>query len=97
MIAGGKLVIERHILRDESDLELDRVGVALNLLAFDEDFAGIRAQQSRNDGDRCRFAGAVRPEQADGLSVVSTKTDASDGNQLPVILGKVFYFKHGYG
>src|SRR5437660_4451063 len=82
IVAGGELVIERHVLRDESDLELDRVGVALNLLAFDEDFAGIRAQQSRNDGDRCCFAGAVRSQQADGLSAIGPKTDAGDGNQL---------------
>src|ERR1700675_2670625 len=97
IVAGGKLVIERHILRDESDLQLDWVGVALNLLAFDEDFAGIRAQQSCNDGDGGRFAGAVWPEQANGLSAISPKTDAGDGNQLSVILRKVFHFKHGYG
>src|ERR1700676_4631103 len=96
IVAGGKLVIERHVLRDESDFQLDRVGVTLNLLAFDEDFAGIRAQQSCNDGDGGRFAGSVRSQQADGLSAISAKTDAGDGNQLSVILRKVFHFKHGY-
>src|SRR5216684_3269695 len=96
IIAGGELVIKRHILRNESDLQLDRVGVTLYLLAFDEDFAGIRAQQSRNHGDRSRFAGAVRPQQADGLSAISAKTDAGDGNQLSVILRKLFHFEHGY-
>ncbi len=44
IVAGGELVIERHVLRDESDLQLDRVGVTLNLFAFDEDLAGIRAE-----------------------------------------------------
>src|ERR1700674_4427043 len=44
IVAGGELVIKRHVLWDESDLELDRVGVTLNLLPFDEDFARIRAQ-----------------------------------------------------
>src|SRR6202140_4700059 len=46
IIASGKLVIERHVLRHKSDLSLDWVRVALYLLAFNEDFAGIRAQQS---------------------------------------------------
>src|SRR5260370_9064307 len=96
IVAGGKLVIERHVLRDESDLQLDRVGVTLNLLAFGEDFTGIRVQQSWNDGDGGRFAGAVRSQQADGLSAISAKTDAGDGNQLPVILRKLFHFEHGY-
>src|ERR1700687_767368 len=80
IVAGGELVVKRHVLRDESDLQLDRIGITLNLLAFDEDFAGIRAQQSRNDGDSRRLAGAVRPEQPDGLSAISPKTDASNGN-----------------
>src|SRR6266849_891133 len=96
IVAGGELVIKGHVLRDEADLQLDRVGVALNLLAFDEDFAGIQAQQSRDDGDSGRFAGAVRPEQADGLSAISPKTDAGDGNQLSVLLRKLFHFEHGY-
>src|ERR1700694_397341 len=96
IVAGGKLVIERHVLRDESDFQLDRVGVTLNLLAFDEDFTGIRAQQSGNDGDGGRFAGAVRSQQADGLSAIGAKTDAGDGNHLSVILRKLFHFEHGY-
>src|SRR6266849_6961837 len=96
IVAGGELVIKGHVLRDEADLQLDRVGVALNLLAFDEDFAGIQAQQSRDDGDSRRFAGAVRPQQADGLSAISAKTDAGDGNQLSVLLRKLFHFKHEY-
>src|SRR5260370_37411304 len=96
IVAGGKLVIERHVLRDESDFQLDRVGVTLNLLAFDEDFTGIRAQQSGNDGDGGRFAGAVRSQQADGLSAIGAKTDAGDGNQLSVILRKLLHFEHGY-
>ena len=41
-----------------------------HLLAFDQDFAGIRAQQSRDDGDGGGFAGAVRSEQTDGLSAI---------------------------
>ena len=86
VVAGGKLVIECHVLRDEANLQLDRVGVALYLLAFDEDFAGIRAQQSRNDGDGGRLAGAVWSEQPDGFSVISPKTNAADGHQLSVAL-----------
>lgn len=90
----GKLGIERHVLRDEADLQLDRVGVTLYLLACDEDLAGIRAQQSRNDRDDRRFASTVRSEQADGLSVISLKTDAGDGNQLSITLGKAFHLEH---
>ena len=73
-------------LGNQPDLQLDRVSVALNLPAFDEDFAGVRAQQSRNDGDSSSFSGAVRPQQPDGLSTIRLKTNAGNGNQFSIAL-----------
>ena len=84
VIVSRKLIVESDVLGDETDLELNRVGITLDLLAFNEDFATIRTQQSRNDRDRGCLAGAVRAEKANGLSGVSPETDAADGDEFAV-------------
>src|SRR5277367_5847099 len=95
IVTGAKLVVQRHVLRNQANFQLYGIRITLYLLAFDPDFAGIRVQQSRNDGDSRRFAGTIRPQQADGLSIIGLKADAVHGCELSVAFCKSVYFKHG--
>ena len=95
IIARGKLIVERHVLRHKPNLQLDGIGIAFDLPALDQNFAGIRAQQSGNDGNGGGLAGAVRSEQADRRSGIGAKANSVDGHQFSVVLGKAVDFKHG--
>ncbi len=97
IVPGREFVVERHVLGDESDLQLDRVGVARDRAALDQNFAGIRAHQTGNDGDGCGFPRPVGPEQANGLSLSDAKGDSVDRGQLSVALDKTLNLKHGCG
>ena len=94
IVARGKLVVEREILRDEPDPVLDGIGIAAQGPALDQDLAGIRRKQSGDHGHRGRLPGAIGTKQAYGLARVGMERDAVDGGNAPVALAQLLDFKH---
>ena len=79
VVARRELVVEREILRHQSDSSLHGIGIAAEPHAVDRDCAVIGCDQSGNHRHRRRLAGAVGPQQTDELSAFDIERDAAHG------------------
>ena len=68
VLADRQILVEGEALRHVADLALDRLGLALDVVAEAGPLAGGRPEQAADQADRRRLAGAVRPEEADDLA-----------------------------
>ena len=77
-LAAGQLVVERELAGQVADAAVDRDRVGGRLDAEDERPAGRRADVVEQGPDRRRLAGAVRPEEPEGLALGHLEIDVDD-------------------
>ena len=83
-IQGGQQV---ELLEDESDLALAQpgafgVGELREVVAIDDDMAGVGASQATQQIEKRGFAAARRAHDADKLSLLHTKRDTAEGGNI---------------
>src|SRR5207249_2906211 len=89
VLAGSQLLVERGVLKNETDARADRRRVVVDVDARHASGARRRAHQRAQDVDRRRLAGAVRAEEAEDLSRLNVQVDASHGLDRAEALGEV--------
>jgi hypothetical protein len=94
VLAGGDFGVKADILRDQTDIALERIGITSQRAAADQDLSGIRAQQAGDDGDGGGLPGAVGSEQADGFACAGFEADAIHRDNAAVALTECDYFQH---
>jgi hypothetical protein len=75
--------------RGEIDSWQDPVAMAQHILAENAHAAFAREQQTQEDRQRRRLAGAVAAEQGRGRAALDGKADAADGERLAVALDQI--------
>src|SRR5688572_24714952 len=84
-----QLLVEGQVLGDVADALFDGTGVASDLLAVDEDLAGIGANDAADHGDGGGLSGAVGAEEAETLSFGDGEADVVDGEKVSVLFAEV--------
>ena len=75
LLAGEELVHRRELAGD-ADRGAHGVGIPRKIVARDLDLAAVRRDQRREDVDRGRLAGAVRPEKREHRPLPHLEVDA---------------------
>ena len=83
LLAGQEAIDGRELTR-HADRSADGVGFAADVVAGDLDLAVIRGDQRREDVDRCRLPGTVRPEQGEHRARGDLEVDAVKHEVLAV-------------
>jgi hypothetical protein len=89
-----QLVVERKVLRHQSDAALDFAFVAGDRLAFDGNAAAVRRNETAQHGDDRRLARAVGPQQADDFAGRRGERNARDDLARAVGLPQVLRYQH---
>ena len=97
-LAPGELVVERELAGQVADPPVDGHRVGGRLDAEDPCAPARRPDVVEQCTDRRRLAGAVRPEETEGLALVYDQVDVDDPAVATVGLGELFDFddrRHG--
>src|SRR5579871_902644 len=86
--------MQRQVLRNESHLPFDGIGVATYRIALDPHFSPVRLEQPGDHGDGGRLARTVRPKQSYCLSRMGYEGDFLYCHQVSVFLMQAGYFQH---
>jgi hypothetical protein len=78
--------VEARVLEDDADAPADGPRVAVQVVAGDPDGPGGLRQRRRQDRDRRRLAGAVRPEEGKELARPDVERDAVDGRVVGLLV-----------
>src|SRR5205814_1985053 len=81
----GEVAIERESLRDVADVRAHLLAVALDVEAVDGGVAAGRDEETAEDADERRLAGAVRAEETEDLAARDLQRDAverADGAEV---------------
>ena len=97
VLLGREVEVDRRVLEDDPDAGADRLGVAIQVVAVDDDGAAGLGQGRREDRDRGRLAGPVRAEEGEQLALADVEADVVDGGRgaLLVALGQVLDADNG--
>ncbi len=101
VLAAGQVLVDGRVLAREADQLPHRLRVAGDVEPGDARAAGVGAEKRREDPDRGRLAGAVRPEQSQHRSLLHLEVDAVERAHLvlpgAVDLDEPLCFDHGHG
>ena len=89
-LAAGHVLIEPQFPREIGDVFSGCDAVRPAIVLGDESAAGGRLQKPENQAKRGRFAGAVRPQEAEHLSCRDGHPEVVQGSMIAVILGQMF-------
>ena len=76
VLADRQLLVECVLLRDVTDVALERVEVFVKRLAVQQDFAATRLKLSAEHAHERAFAGPARAHHADQLAAIDREADA---------------------
>ena len=76
VFADGQVLIERVVLRDVTDVALERVEVVVKRLAVEQDLAAGRLQLAAEDLHERALAGAARAHHADQFAAIDREGNA---------------------
>ena len=84
VLAHGKLVDDRHLLRHDADPALEVVARGRHGLAEQADAAAVVGEQGEHAVDARGLARAVGAQQAEDLALVDVQVEVVEGEQLIV-------------
>ena len=81
---------DRRLLRQVADARAARAGTSAagDVLAVEQHLPGVGGDQAGDDVEAGGLAGAVRPEQADGLAAVQPQRDVAQHRAAAIVLGQ---------
>ena len=88
VVVRRELLVERQLLRHETEAPLRRIGVPGEDGPGDPHLPRVGGQETADDRDRRRLPGPVRPEEADDRPLLDAERDAVDGGNAVVGLAK---------
>src|SRR5262249_25040810 len=94
VLAGGQLLEQGELLRDQADVALGRVGVAAEGPVAEQDLTAVGRHDPADDRDGRRLARPGGPEEPDGLAPIESKRDPIHGDDVAVSLFQITDFQH---
>src|SRR4051812_45000029 len=88
VLLGGQVAVKGRVLEDQPDVPAYVVALGPYVETGHGGRPGVRRRQRAQDLDRRRLAGAVRPEEAEGLADEHVEVDAPDRLDLAVRLAQ---------